>query len=87
MDMEKVWQWFAIVVIAAGLGLAGYTIAAPKHVVRYELATSYDGIPAIKADVENGADDHIELSKEISWHEAVRMVDSLNQNLRKHPIK
>jgi hypothetical protein len=87
MDMEKVWQWFAIIVIAAVLGLVGYSIVSPKHVVRYELGTSYDGIPKISADIENGVDNDIELSKEISWSEAVHLVDSLNQNLRKYPIK
>lgn len=85
--MEKIWQWLAIIVIAAFIGTGIYVIASPKHVVRYELGVSYDGIPTINADIENAADDRINLSKEVSWSEAVHMVDSLNQNLRKYPIK
>lgn len=87
MEMEKIWQWFAIVVIAAFIGAGIYMIVSPKHVVRYELGVGYDGIPAINADIENASDDRIRLSKEVTWSEAVHMVDSLNQNLRKYPIK
>lgn len=87
MDMEKAWQWLAIIVIATLVGVGVYTIVSPKHVVRYDLGIGYDGIPAITADIENAADDKIKLSKEVSWSEAVHMIDSLNQNLRKHPIK
>jgi hypothetical protein len=87
MAMEKVWQWLAILVIAALTGTLIRHITSPKHVVRYELGIGYDGIPAITADIENSADDRIHLSKEVSWRDAVHMVDSLNMNLRKHPIK
>lgn len=87
MDMDKVWQWFAIIVIAAFIGTGTYLIVSPKHVVRYELGIGYEGIPAINADIENAADDKIRLSKDVSWREAVQMVDSLNQNLRKNKIQ
>lgn len=87
MDMGKIWQWLAIIVIAAFIGTGIYLIVSPKHVVRYELGVGYEGIPAISADIENAPDDWIRLSKEVSWSEAVHMVDSLNQNLRKYPIK
>lgn len=87
MDMDKVWQWFAIIVIAAFIGTGIYLIVSPKHVVRYELGIGYEGIPAINADIENAADDKIRLSKDVSWREAVQMVDSLNQNLRKNKIQ
>jgi hypothetical protein len=85
--MEKVWQYFAMAVIAIALGITSYKLVSPKHVVRYELGSSYHGIPVILADVENGPDYNIELSKEVSWNEAVILVDSLNQNIQKYPIK
>lgn len=87
MAMEKVWQWLAILVIATLTGTLVHHVVSPKHVVRYELGIGYDGIPAITADIENSADDCIRLSKEVSWSDAVHMVDSLNMNLRKHRIK
>lgn len=87
MAMEKVWQWLAILVIATLTGTLVRHVVSPKHVVRYELGIGYDGIPAITADIENSADDRIHLSKEVSWSDAVHMVDSLNMNLRKHHIK
>lgn len=87
MSMEKAWQFLGMLVIATFTGVLVNHILSPKHVVRYELGVGYDGIPVINADIENSPDDQIELSKEVSWSDAVHMVDSLNMNLRKHRIK
>jgi hypothetical protein len=87
MDMDKIWQWFAIIVIATLIGVGVYGITAPKHVVRYELGAGYEGLPAIHVDIENSSDETIRLSKDVTWQQAVQMIDSLNQNLRKHRIQ
>ena len=86
--MEKAWQIFLMGVLAIVLGVIIYFITAPKHVVRYELGGQYsEGIPEIKVDIENGSDETIKLSKDVTWPEAIRMVDSLNQIIKTYPIK
>lgn len=86
--MEKAWQIFLMAVLSTVLGVIIYFIAAPKHVVRYELGGKYSkGIPTINVDIENFGDETIELSKEVTWEQAIHMVDSLNQTIKKYPIK
>lgn len=86
--MEKTWQIFLMGVLATVLGVIIYFITAPKHVVRYDLSGQYsEGIPEIKVDIENSFDETIRLSKDITWPEAIHMVDSLNQIIKTHPIK
>jgi hypothetical protein len=81
--MEKAWQIFLMAVLATILGVIIYFIAAPKHVVRYELGGQYSkGIPTINVDIENFGDETIELSKDVTWEQAIHMVDSRNQNLK-----
>jgi hypothetical protein len=86
--LEKVW-WYTVIAIVAGFASVGiYMIAAPKHIVRYELGGAYNnGVPEIHVDIENGTDETIRLSKDVSWPAAVQMVDSLNTGLAKHPIR
>lgn len=86
--VEKVW-WYTVIAIVAGFASVGiYLLAAPKHIVRYELGGDYSsGIPEIHVDIENGADKTIQLSKDVTWPAAVQMVDSLNTGLRKNPIR
>lgn len=86
--LEKVW-WYTVITIVAGFASVGiYLLAAPKHIVRYELGGSYStGVPEIHVDIENGADETIRLSKEVTWSAAVQMVDSLNTGIAKHPIR
>ncbi len=82
--MEKAWQFFLMLVIASALGVLIYFAVSPKRAVRYQLYGDYsNGIPAIKVDIENASDDVIRLSKDVSWQEAVHMVDSLNMTLKK----
>ena len=82
--MEKAWQFFFMLVIASLLSVGIYFAISPKRAVRYQLYGDYsNGIPAIKVDIENASDDVIRLSKDVSWQEAVRMVDSLNMTLKK----
>ena len=82
--MEKAWQFFFMLVIASLLGVLIYFIISPNRAVKYQLYGDYNnGIPAIKVDIENASDDIIHLSKDVSWNEAVRMVDSLNMTLKK----
>lgn len=86
--MGKIWQFFLMFIILVILGSFILWLSSPKHVVRYDLNHTYqDGIPRIKADVENGSDYTITLSKEVSWEQAIRMVDSLNMGLKKYPVK
>ena len=80
--MEKVWQYFAMAVIAIALGITSYKLVLPNQVVRYELSSSYNGNPSILANVENGPDYTIILPKEVSWNETVALIDSLNKNMR-----
>jgi hypothetical protein len=86
--MEKAWMYFLMGVLATLLGILVHHILSPKHVVRYELGGRYsEGIPTINVDIENSQDETIQLSKDVTWEAAVKMVDSLNINLSKHPIK
>lgn len=84
MNIDKIWEGILMgVVVTAVAGLVIF-IAQPKHTIKYELR-SYDKMPAIKVDIENGFDDLIVFSSEISWSKAVQLVDSLNNTLK--PIK
>jgi hypothetical protein len=86
--MGKIWQFFLMFIILVILGSFILWLSSPKHIVRYDLDRGYqDGIPRINADVENGSDYTIPLSKEVSWEQAIRMVDSLNMILKKYPVK
>ena len=87
-SMEKAWMYFLMGVLATLLGVLVHHILSPKHVVRYELGGRYsEGIPTINVDIENSSDEVIQLSKDVTWESAVKMIDSLNTNLSKHPIK
>lgn len=82
--MSKIWEGILMcIVVTAVAGLALF-ISQPKHTVRYELNSDCNntGIPAIRVDIENGCDDVIHLSKEITWNKAIQMVDSLNNSLK-----
>jgi hypothetical protein len=85
--IEKAWQWFLIALATTLVTCLIFVAKAPKHTVRYEIdySSSDHGVPAIRVDVENGTDNRINLSKEISWSKAIQLVDSLNQTLK--PIK
>jgi len=86
--LEKVWWYTVITIVAAFASVGIYFLTAPKHIVRYELGGAYSsGIPEIHVDIENGTDERIQLSKDVTWPAAVRMVDSLNTGLAKHPIR
>jgi hypothetical protein len=86
--MGKIWQFFLMFIILVILGSFILWLSSPKHLVRYDLDRTYqDGIPRIKADVENGSDYTITLSKEVSWEQAIKMLDSLNLGLKKYPVK
>lgn len=81
-------MYFLMGVLATLLGILVHHILSPKHVVRYDLSGRYsEGIPTINIDIENSSDETIQLSKDVTWEAAVKMVDSLNINLSKHPIK
>ncbi len=81
--LEKAWLYFLMLVIASFIGVGIYFILSSKKVVRYELDGRYShGVPAINANVENGADYTIQLSKEVSWSDAVHMIDSLNNTIK-----
>lgn len=81
--LEKSWLYFLMLVLAAFVSVAIYFIVSPKHVIRYDLTGEYSrGIPEIRADVENSADYTIQLSKEVTWSEAVYLVDSLNKTIK-----
>lgn len=69
--------------IAIGLSLSGsliYLISAPKYVKSYYLRSN-NSVPAIGVEIENASDETIWLSREVSWKEAVQMVDSLNHTI------
>jgi hypothetical protein len=69
--------------IAVGLSLFGtliYFINSPKYVKSYYLKSN-SSIPAIGIEIENASDETIFLSREVSWPQAVQMVDSLNKTI------
>jgi hypothetical protein len=86
--MEKVWQLFLMFIISAILGVAIYFMLAPKRVIEYQLYGEYSsGVPRIKVNIDNSADDIINLSPDIKWDQAIIMVDSLNFNLKKNSVQ
>jgi hypothetical protein len=86
--MEKAWMYFLMGVLATLLGVLVHHILSPKHVIRYDLGGKYsEGIPTINVDIENSSDETIQLSKDVTWESAIKMIDSLNTDLAKHPIK
>lgn len=86
--MEKAWMYFLMGVLATLFGVLIVHILSPKHVIRYDLGGRYsEGIPTINVDIENSSDETIQLSKDVTWEAAVKMIDSLNTDLAKHPIK
>ena len=69
--------------IALGLSLSGtliYFMNAPKYVKSYYLRSN-SSCPAIGVEIENASDEIIYLSREVSWNEAVQMIDSLNKTI------
>lgn len=81
--LEKAWLYFLMLVIASFIGVGIYFILSSKRVVRYELDGRYShGVPAINVNVENGMDYTIQLSKDVTWNDAVHMIDSLNQTIK-----
>lgn len=79
--IEKIWNYILMgVVITIVVGLVLLT-SSSKRVVRYELSGS-NGIPGVCKNIENGGDEYIQFSKEISWGRAIQMVDSLNKTLK-----
>lgn len=81
--MEKAWLYFLMLVVASFVAVGIYFILSTKKVVRYELDGKYShGVPAINVNVENGVDYTIQLSKEVSWSDAVHMIDSLNKTIK-----
>ena len=86
--MEKVWQYFLMLVISTFLGLGIYYVTAPKRVIEYQLYGEYNqGVPKIRVNIDNGPDDIIALSPDINWGRAIIIVDSLNINLKKNSIQ
>jgi hypothetical protein len=86
--MEKVWQYFFMLVISAFLGLAIYHITSTKRIIEYQLSGEYTkGVPAIRVNIDNAPDDILQLSPDVTWDRAIIMVDSLNTNLKKNSIK
>lgn len=84
--MEKIWNVLAITTCATLLILFTIFCISPKHTIRYELDNE-SGRAAIVRDIENAFDERILLTREITWQEAISMCDSLNQQLKKYPIK
>lgn len=81
--IEKTWWYFLMLIIASFIAVGIYFILSPKRVVRYELDGRHShGVPAINVNVENGTDYTIQLSKEVSWNDAVHMIDSLNKTIK-----
>jgi hypothetical protein len=81
--MERVWQYFLMFVLITFVITGIYFITAPKKVIAYELDGQYSqGVPAINVNVDNAADYTIQLSKEVSWNDAVHMIDSLNKTIK-----
>jgi hypothetical protein len=75
--MEKSWLYFLMLVVASVLSVGIYFIVA------YELDGRYShGVPAINVNVENAADYTIQLSKEVTWNDAMHMIDSLNKTIK-----
>ncbi len=78
--ISKVSLYSLIAVVLSFFGTVIYFINAPKYVKSYYLRSSSQ-IPAIGIEIENSPDETILLSREVSWSQAVQMVDSLNKSI------
>lgn len=86
--IEKLWMYLLMLIVIGFFTIIAIYLMSEKHVVQYNLKGEYNsGIPIIAVDVENASDYEIQLSKDVTWQEAVHMVDSLNYILHKYPIK
>jgi hypothetical protein len=81
-NIRAAWNYFAILIIASVLSVIIYFIVAPKKIIEYHLKGGYNGAPAIGINIDNSPNETIYLGREVSWKEAVQMVDSLNYNLK-----
>lgn len=85
--MEKAWSIVGMITVMILVATTTYLILGPKNVIEYSLEGNYHGIPAINVSIDNSPDETINLSKEVTWKDAVEMVDSLNADLKKNSIK
>jgi hypothetical protein len=86
--MEKVWQYFLMLVISTLLGVSVLHITSTKRIIEYHLSGEYSqGVPRIRVNIDNSPDEVIQLSPDITWDQAIIMVDSLNINLKKNSIR
>ncbi len=71
------------------MGVASFFFLSEKHVKQYYLDSYHDNgndYPCIKLDIDNAPDQNINLNKDITFSQAIHMVDSLNLQLQKYPI-
>ncbi len=81
--MEKTWLYFLMIILTTFIVVLVSFIISTKKVIGYELEGRYsNGIPSINANVENGPDYTIQLSKEVTWGQAIQMIDSLNKTIK-----
>lgn len=85
--MEKAWNVVGMIAVMILIATITYLILGPKNVIEYSLGGNYRGIPEINVSIDNSPDETINLSKEVTWKDAVEMIDSLNADLKKNSIK
>lgn len=87
--MSDKWEDFWLVILGLFcillISMLAYFSFAEKPVVRYELSGECGDL-RIRVDIENGADDFIDLVN-VDYLEAVVLIDSLNSELQRHPRK
>lgn len=77
-----------MIVISVILGVLILHITSTKRIIEYRLSGEYSqGVPRISVNIDNSPDETIQLSPDISWDQAIIMVDSLNNNLKKNSIR
>ncbi len=76
---EKIWSSFALVVVAL---IVFYVFFIPKHIHSYYLGSESSTLE-ITVDIENYVDQTIDLDRNITYVEAVAIVDSLNKTIKR----
>jgi hypothetical protein len=69
--------------LASLVGLFITYVIVPKHTIGYSLSGNPGTTLAITREIEWYADEDIDLDKTVSYWDAIRMIDSLNNTLKK----
>jgi hypothetical protein len=85
-NFKPTWEWAFLLMLwitcLAVLIVGTIAIFAKKYTHGYSLGTKSSGVLTITKEMDWTTDDEIVLDRNVSYSEAVRIVDSLNKTIR-----